>query len=129
MTLINGTLQGSGSVTIANQLILGGGYVSFSGASAINFNQSALSFAPTNTVVGTANLIANSASTTTINDSLGGSGNLTLFSGTGTLALTGNDNFFGAATVNGGTLSLSGASGQLADASQIAHQCRRRVDR
>ena len=131
LTLINGTLQASATagVTIANTLNLGGGYVAFSGANYINFNQTAITtLTPVNNVMGTANLIANAtnasgsgipASTTTIADQLSGTGNLTLFGGSGTLALTGTDVFGGATTVNGGTLSLSGASGSLSGTSQI----------
>ncbi len=123
LTLVNGTVQGtSGGVTIANQLMLGGGYVTFAGANYIDFSQTSLTAgAPVDSVVGTANLIANvtntasPANTTTINDQLTGNGNLTLFSGTGTLALTAADSYGGGTTINGGTLSLSGASGQLSE--------------
>src|SRR5207248_1294807 len=87
LSLSNGTLQANAAVVFSNSLTFpGSGAVGFGGNQALTFNNH---LAANDTLTGTTDLIVNVP--TTINDSLGGTGALTLLSGTSTLTLGGTN--------------------------------------
>ena len=105
-TLSSGTLQDNGSaIALGNSVSLSGNITfSSSTSGSLIFDGTGLTTPATFAVAGTSSLTVNN--TTTINDVVSGSANLTV-GGSGTLVLGGSNTFTGGTTINSGVVQLN----------------------